>query len=172
MVSRWLNDSFGVVEVPRQKGIPVYVNHQLAARTDGRGLALLPWLVSYNRNTVNLDDSTLPSDVTVDLEERTVVPMARSAVYVRYQPAVMGGATLILQTPDGAPVPSGAVVKINGGSEAYEVALHGEVFVVDISYPTVIHAEWDEHRCEARIDKAPLDNVVPRIGPLVCKTEK
>lgn len=29
LISRWLNDSFGVVEVPNAKGVPVYVNNQV-----------------------------------------------------------------------------------------------------------------------------------------------
>lgn len=172
MVSRWLNDSFGLVEVPGEKGVPVYVNHQLLAKTDWRGLALLPWLVAYNRNSVNLDDSKLPSEVSVDLEERTVVPMARSAVFLQYKPATIGGATLLLVTSSGTPVLRGAIVKVNGRPDEYEVALRGEVFVTDIAYPAVIHAEWENQGCEARIDRAPLDNVVPRIGPLVCKAGK
>jgi outer membrane usher protein len=163
-----LQDSFGVAEVPGQKGVPVYVNHQLAAKTDRRGFALLPWMVPYNLNVVSLDDSTLSPDISLDLEERTVVPMARSAVYLMYHRAVEGGATIILHTSDDADVPNGALVTLNGQPQVYEVALRGEVFVTDISYPVRIHAEWDKHSCEAKIQHAPADDVVPRIGPLVC----
>lgn len=173
MVSRWLSDSFGVVEVPNAKGIPVYVNNQVMAKTDRWGFALLPWLVAYNRNSVRLDDAALPVDVNVDLEERMVVPMARSAAFVRYQPASVGGATLILTGPGGRPVPQGAMVTVNAGPTAYQVELRGEVFVVDINfdidYPAVVRAVWAGGKCEARIARPPADTPVPRIGPLACK---
>ena len=172
LISRWLNDSFGVVEVPNAKGVPVYVNNQVLAKTDRRGLALLPWLVAYSRNSVHLDDATLPSDVTVDLEERMVVPMARSAVFLRYQPASVGGAMLVLMTTGGQPVPRGATVTVNGNPAAYEVELRGEVFVIDIDYPAVVHAAWEGGKCEVRIVKPPADTPVPRIGPLTCKDGK
>ena len=172
MVSRWLNDSFGVVEVPNTKGVPVYVNNQVLAKTDGRGLALLPWLVAYNRNSVRLDDANLPADVTVDLEERIVVPMARSAVFLRYKPASIGGATLVLLTAGGQPVPQGAMVTINGNAAAYEVELRGEVFVIDIDYPATVHAAWEGGTCDVRIVKPPADTPVPRIGPLTCREGK
>jgi outer membrane usher protein len=94
--------------------------------------------------------------------------MARSAVFLQYKPATIGGATLILVTADGAPVPQGAIVKVNGKAEEYEVALRGEVFVTEISYPALVHAEWEGHTCEVRIEREPADNVVPRIGPLTC----
>jgi outer membrane usher protein len=172
MVSRWLNDSFGVVEVPNAKGVPVYVNNQMLAKTDRRGLALLPWLVAYSRNSVRLDDANLPADFSVDLEERTVVPMARSAVFLQYKPATIGGATLVLITANGEPVPNGAMVTVNGNPEAYQVALRGEVFVIDIAYPAMIHAAWEGGACDVRIVKPPADTPVPRIGPLTCKESK
>jgi outer membrane usher protein len=172
MVSRWLTDSFGVVEVPNAKGIPVYVNNQVMAKTDRWGFALLPWLVAYNRNSVRLDDVALPVDVNVDLEERIVVPMARSAAFLRYQPASVGGATLVLTGPRGQPVPQGAMVTVNANPAAYEVELRGEVFVIDIDYPAVAHASWEGVKCEARIMRPPANTPVPRIGPLACKESK
>ena len=172
MVSRWLTDSFGVVEVPNAKGIPVYVNNQVMAKTDRWGFALLPWLVAYNRNSVRLDDAALPVDVTVDLEERVVVPMARSAAFLRYQPASVGGATLVLTGPGGQPVPQGAMVTVNANPAAYEVQLRGEVFVIDIDYPSVAHASWEGVKCEARIMRPPANTPIPRIGPVPCKESK
>jgi outer membrane usher protein len=121
---------------------------------------------------VRLDDAKLPADVTVDLEERMVVPMARSAVFLRYEPATIGGATLVLMTANGEPVPNGAMVTVNGNPEAYQVALRGEVFVIDIDYPAMIHAAWEGGTCDVRIVKPPADTPVPRIGPLICKQGK
>ncbi len=172
MASRWLNDSFGVVEVPNAKGVPVYVNNQVMAKTDRWGFALVPWLVAYNRNSVRLDDAALPVDMTVDLEERMVVPMARSAAFVRYQPASVGGATLVLETRVGEAVPQGAMVTVNTNPAAYEVELRGEVFVIDIDYPAVVHAAWPGRKCEARIAQPPANTPVPKIGPLTCKEIK
>jgi outer membrane usher protein len=171
-LSRWLTDSFGVVEVPDAKGVPVYVNNQLLAKTDSRGFALLPWLIAYNRNLVRLDDTDLPADVTVDMEERMVAPMARSPVFLQYKAETSGGATLVLMTAKGEPVPNGATVTVNGNPDTYQVALRGEVFVIDIDYPAAVHAEWEGGTCDVRIAKPPADTPVPRIGPLTCKEGK
>ena len=118
------------------------------------------------------DDAALPVDVNVDLEERVVVPMARSAAFLRYQPASVGGATLVLTGPGGQPVPQGAMVTVNANPAAYEVELRGEVFVIDIDYPAVAHASWGGAKCEARIMRPPANAPVPRIGPLACKESK
>jgi outer membrane usher protein len=101
-----------------------------------------------------------------------VVPMARSAAFLRYMPASVGGATLILTAPGGQPVPQGALVTVNAGTAEYEVELRGEVFAIDIDYPAVVHAVWAGGKCEARIARPPADTPVPRIGPLPCKEVK
>jgi len=121
---------------------------------------------------VRLDDTNLPTDVSVDLEARTVVPMARSPIFLRYKPESIGGATLVLVTSEGQPLPRGATVMVNENGETYEVELHGEVFVTDISYPATIHAAWERGMCDVRIAKPPADTPIPRIGPLVCKGGK
>jgi outer membrane usher protein len=168
MPSRWLNDSFGMVEVKNGRKLPVYVNNQLLATTNGKGLALLPWLVPYNANDVRLDGENLPPDVNLDLQTRTVVPMTRSGVFLKYEPMSVGGATLILHAADGTPLPLGAMVTVNDLPEEYQVVLHGEVFVTGITYPATVQASWEGHRCIARISQTPKEILLPRIGPLTC----
>ena len=170
--SQWLNDSFGMVEVEHGADLPVYVNNQRIATTNGKGVALLPWLVPYNQNQIRLDGTNLAADVNLDLQDRMVVPMARSGVFLKYKPMSIGGATLILNTADGKPVPLGAMVTVNAFAGESQVVLHGEVFVPDIAYPASVHATWEGHHCEARIDKAPEEPLLPRIGPLVCKEQE
>jgi outer membrane usher protein len=166
--SQWLNDSFGMVEVDHGEHLPVFVNNQRIATTNGKGVALLPWLVPYNQNQVRLDGTNLPADVNLDLQDRMVVPMARSGVFLKYTPLSIGGATLILHTADGKPVPLGAMVTINALPGESQVVLHGEVFVTDIAYPAMVRVTWESRECVARIDKAPEEELLPRIGPLVC----
>jgi outer membrane usher protein len=171
LASQWLNDSFGMVEVEKGKGLPVFVNNQKLATTNGRGLAMLPCLVPYNQNQIRLDEMSLPADINLDLQPRMIVPMARSGVFLKYSPLSIGGATLILHTNDGNPVPLGAMVSINSLPAKSQVVLHGEVFVEDITYPATVRASWEERRCTALIDTAPADQM-PRIGPLVCKEQE
>jgi outer membrane usher protein len=169
--SQWLNDSFGIVEVEGGADVPVYVNNQMLAKTDEDGIALIPWLVPYNENRVRLDGTALPFEVNIDLQERTVVPMPRTGVFLRYQPTSVGGATLILVYPDGTPLPHGAMVHINRQAAGYMVALRGTVFIQEITYPAAIQVDWEGRRCTTQIDERPAE-LLPIIGPLVCKLEE
>ena len=64
------------------------------------------------------------------------------------------------------------MVRVNANPAAYEVELRGEVFVIDINYPAMVHAEWEGGKCEARIARPPANTPVPKIGPLTCKESK
>ncbi|MEQ1949736.1 MAG: fimbria/pilus outer membrane usher protein, partial [Bryobacteraceae bacterium] len=60
--SRWLLNSFAVVEVPGQKNADVIVNNQVQAHTNSRGVAMVPVMVAYDNNTVRIDDKSVPLD--------------------------------------------------------------------------------------------------------------
>jgi len=173
MLAPWLNDSFGVIDAGGIKGVPVYVNNLLLAKTGSKGMALVPWMVPYIENLVRIDDSTLPLDVSLEGGERRIVPMPRSGVFLKYKPVSMGGATLVLMATKDLPVPVGAQVSINGGATRYTVALRGEVFIEEMVYPAAVDARWGKNgTCQIRIEHPPEQALVPKIGPLLCDARK
>jgi outer membrane usher protein len=169
--SRWLNDSFGVIEAPGVKDVRIYANNQYVTKTNGRGFAIVPTLVPYDRNVIRLDDTGVPLDLQMDLGERTVAPMPRSGVLLRFKAAQIGGALIQLQTTDGTAVPLGAQVRVNGADTPYQVAFRGEVFVDDISFPANLRVSWDDHVCFANISVKPSNEPLPKIGPVVCEVK-
>ncbi len=83
LATRWLNDSFAVVEVPGEQNADIFVNNQLGARTNRSGLAVVPWLVPYDKNLVRVDQRGIPIDASLDLSERTAIPFPRTGVYMK-----------------------------------------------------------------------------------------
>lgn len=171
ITTRWLTDSFGVVEVP-ENGIKVLSNNQYIASTGRRGLVVLPLLTPYVPNSVRLDEEGIPIDLQVNLAEKQIVPMPRTGVYVKFSAAKAQGALLVLSTEDGKPVPLGAEVAANGSKHEYSVALHGEVFLQEIDLPGHVIVRWKDHQCEVDVPSAPSNEALPRIGPIVCKATK
>ena len=170
-ISRWLNDSFGLVETDGVKDIKVYANNQYVATTNSHGLAVIPNLVSYDRNTVRLDDGSAPLDLEMDLAEKTVAPMTRSGVLLKFKTTPVEGALIQLRTPDGSDVPQEAEVRVNEGPTTYHVALRGEVFVTDISFPARLDVTWDDHTCTATVAAQSTNEPLPRIGPIICEVK-
>lgn len=171
ITTRWLYDSFGVVEVP-QSGIKILSNNQYIATTGHRGLVVLPVLTPYVANSVRIDDQGVPLDLDINLTEKQIVPMPRTGVFVRFAAEKAKGALLVLTTEDGKPVPLGAEVTASSSSQTAIVAMHGEVFVQDMELPGYVLVHWQDHQCRAEVPVAAHGEVLPRLGPLVCKGTK
>ncbi len=169
LASRWLNDSFAVIDVPGRKNVAVYVNNHLSGRTNRRGSLLVPRMVAYDQNVIRIDDKDVPLDSSADIGERTVIPYPRSGLYMKFTAEPIIGATIRLVTPDGKPVPLGASASLKGESVAYLVAMRGEVFVSKMQYPAVLTVEWEGGQCTAEIPGPAPKEPLPRIGPITCK---
>ncbi len=106
----------------------------------------------------------------VDFGNKTVVPMPRTGVFVDFKAKPITGAVLKLVTEDGTEVPVGAKVTVKGVQETYEVVLHGEVYVPELSYPASLRVEWENHACQAVVPTPPtVGEIMPRLGPIVCR---
>lgn len=168
--ARWLDDSFGLVEVPASKGVRVFANNQWIATTGGRGVAVIPRLVPYERNLVSLDDAGVPIEIGMDFSEKTVIPMPRSGVLLKFAAAKIEGALLVLVTEDQQPVPLGAEVSINDNADNLRVAMRGEMFAPRLDFPARVHVRWAGRECQAHIAAPPGNEPMPRIGPVVCRS--
>jgi outer membrane usher protein len=168
--TRWLNDSFALVELPDSKGVSVYANNQYVTKTDRRGLAVVP-MVPYDANAVRLDDQNVPIEIAMDMGERVVVPMSRTGVLLKFKAEQNRGMTVILTMPDGSFVPPGTEVRIERTGETAIVGYDGEVYVENLSLPAILVARPGDNECRAEVpfteNKAPL----PRIGPFQCTSK-
>jgi outer membrane usher protein len=108
----------------------------------------------------------------MDLGETTVVPMTRTGVFLRFPTVHANGATFQLVTEKGDPVPNGAEVTVGDWGTVYMVALRGEVFVSNVSFPAQLHVRWADRRCDARVESAKTREPLPHIGPVVCKVTR
>lgn len=169
LLSRSLTDGFAVVDTNGAPGVKVLANNNYVAKTDRRGLAIVPSLPAYNRNSISLDETSVPLDLNVDLSERIVVPMARSGLLVKFKAEQVRGALLVLVTEDGKEVPLGAEVTVNGGKDVYEVALHGEAYIPEIQFPANIRVHWDDASCQATVAPPKSTEPLPRIAPIPCR---
>ncbi len=169
--TRWLDTSFAMVVVPTfqsMPGIDIYSNNIKVGTTDSAGVAVIPRLVPYVENKVNLDDANLPISMTLDLAPQTVVPIPRSGSFIKFEVEQNKSATLILQGEDGEPLPNGTQVRLKGHSAVQEVALHGEVFVADMRYPATVVIDHGKNSCVIQIDTAPSNQDFPVLGPYIC----
>lgn len=162
--------AFAVVHVGDVEGVAVSLSNQVVAVTNSKGLALVTGLLPYQLNQLTLNADLLPFDVAIGGIRETVVPYARSGAFIDFPVKRSRDALVVLQQPDGAPVPAGARVVVTPGHQGFIVARRGEVYLLDLSDDNLIDVRWKGGGCALVLKMAPVlpGSEPPRIGPLVC----
>jgi len=142
----------------------------VVAVTNSQGLALVTGLLPYQLNQLTLDADLLPFDMDIGGIRETVVPYARSGAFINFPVKRSRDALVVLQQPDGAPVPAGARVTLTPGNQAFIVARRGELYLLDLSDDNRIEVRWKGGGCALVLKMPPAvpGAAPPRIGPLLC----
>ncbi|MDW5442464.1 fimbria/pilus outer membrane usher protein [Polaromonas sp. SM01] len=172
-VSRRVQESFAVVEVPGYADVSVGFQGSRLTRTNAQGVALLTGLQPYQRNNVRLDPSELPISAEIDSIELVAVPALRSAVKIKF-PVRSGRAALIkLVFDDGEPAPAGAEIVLPGDTREFFVARRGETFVTGLQASNTLRLTWNGASCAVTVTlpEGQRDDIA-RVGPLTCSGVK
>jgi len=110
-----LGESFAIVHAPHAQAAQLRQHPQI--RLDGRGYAVVPALLPYGLNAVELDPKGMSRDVELQLTSQSVVPRAGAATWLHYP--TRSGHSLMFRAlqGDGQALPFGALVMDEQGSE-------------------------------------------------------
>jgi len=168
-LSKRLYDSFAVAQVPGYPNVPVYLNGQVAARTDSRGYAILPGLMSYQKAKIRIEIDDLPLEAQIEKTEAEVVPHYRSGVSLKFSVQLSVGALVKLVAENGEPLPNGTELHVEGNPEVFQVALQGEAYLTGINKKNRLRASWYGQTCDVEVNLPENPGPLPHIGPIVCK---
>ncbi len=163
---RQVTDSFALVDAAGVPDVTVYVENQPIGRTDAGGVLLIPQLRPYERNHLSVDPAQLPLDVSIDVPSVEVVPGYRSGSYVRLPIARDHAGVFHLDGPDGAAVPAGAIVTLQGAQ--FPVGLDGLTYVKGYDHGIRGEASWAGGHCTFRLPAPPSHEAVPDVGHIRC----
>ena len=82
--TRPIRNSFALVRVPGVDGVRTYASHQEIGRTNGRGDLLIPNLLPYHANELNINDTDVPLDYVVPKVQETLAPPFRGGAVVLF----------------------------------------------------------------------------------------
>ncbi|HEY1230415.1 MAG TPA: fimbria/pilus outer membrane usher protein, partial [Ramlibacter sp.] len=168
--TRRVEDSYALVEIPGYKDVGVGLGSNVLTKTDTAGVALVPRLMAYQRNSIRVDPADLPISAELDSIEQTAVPSWRSAVLVKYPVRSGRGALLKIRFDDGEDAPAGATVRIEGDNQEFYVARRGEAFVTGLESRSTLRLAWRGKQCTFTVNLPAQDpNEIPRVGPLACQ---
>jgi outer membrane usher protein len=164
--SRRIDSSFAVIDVAGIPDVPIFLENQQVATTDAKGRALLPSLLAYDINRISIEPKDLPLNTSIDSRQMEVRPAYRSGVVARFPVERTAPGTFNLIQVDGTPVPSGALVRFNGGE--FRVALDGLTYVTTLEKGSSGSAEWVDGECRFEVDSPPIDDPLPDMGHIRC----
>jgi outer membrane usher protein len=165
--ARRLAQSFAVVDVDGRKNVRVYADNHLVGRTDGKGRLVVPDLRPFEANRLRIELADLPIDTDVTDNGRTVRPYGRSGLAVSFAARSRRGAVIRVETGDGAPLPAGSRVVLNG--RGFLSAPGGEVYLEGVEQANRAEVEWPGGRCTVAFTAPPTDEPQPNLGTVRCK---
>jgi len=165
--TRWLDQSFAVVQVADYPDLTVHVENQPIGRTDRKGRVVLDRLRPYDTNQVSLDPAELPLDASLSSPTAHLTPAYRSGAVVRFPITRASAATMRLVQDSGEPVPAGA--RVHAASEEAIVALDGLIYLTDAAGFNEASASWPGHRCRFSFQRPEDGDPMPDLGKVRCR---
>jgi outer membrane usher protein len=176
--SQQQGETMALVRAPGVSGAKVQNN--TGVNTDWRGYAVVPFVSTYRANRVALDTETLPDDVDIETNTKTVIPTKGALVLADFQPRV-GSRVLMTLNYQGKPVPFGAsatLVETNAASRnTVVVGLDGEVYLSGVPESGSIDVKWGAdagQQCKVNFtlpNKADADGAFTTIRTLAARCQ-
>jgi outer membrane usher protein len=82
--TRPIYDSFALIQVPGMEGVPGYISNQEVGRTNRWGDLVVPNLLSYYGNRVDIGAADVPLDYSIDATEKIIAPPYRGGALVTF----------------------------------------------------------------------------------------
>ena len=169
--SRPVQDGFALVRVPDVAGVRTYASNQEVGRTDGRGNLLVPNLLSYYGNILNISDQDVPFDHAIDGVRRTIAPPYRGGALVVFPVQPRQGVTgRIGLEVDGRPVvPAYGELTVKDGAASSPVGENGEFYFERLApgrHDALLR--YKSVSCTLTLDVPSVGAPVVDLGSVVC----
>ncbi len=138
-----MTDTIGIVEAIGAEG--ARVTNNIGTTIDRSGYAVLPFLLPYRLNSINIDpDDAVSPDVEFKSTSESVAPRLNSVVMIRFQ--TVGGRAILITAhlADGSVVPFGASVYDAHGSEVGLAGQNGDIYLRGIAETGILTARWGD----------------------------
>ena len=167
-----LSETFALVQVPDARGARVVSSSQV--QVDRQGYAVVPHLVPYQVNRLDIDPLGLPLDVELATNSQQVIPRA-GAVPLLHYPTRSGRTALFdVRLESGERVPFGAQVSDGDGQVLGVVGQASRVLARGVQAHGHLYLRWGEQgrqQCTAAYRLAPPAGGLQTVS-VVCKPTK
>jgi len=143
-----IGDTVGVVYAPGAAG--ARVNSSGGITIDSAGYAIVPYLMPYNLNTVQIDPKGLPLDVQLTSTSAQVAPYGGAVVLLKFK--TENGRTLLIhsQLENGNAPPFGAEVFNEKNASLGVVGQAGQILVRGVEQSGQLTVRWNDDDGQAQ----------------------
>ncbi|KVH63169.1 usher protein [Burkholderia sp. MSMB1072] len=135
-----LSETIGVVHAPYARGAQVA---NTSARVDRFGYAIVPSLIPYQLNKIDIDPKDIPENVELKTVSRSVAPRSGSIVMLSYDTLKARALLIDAQTDDGRPLAFAArAFDARTGAALGVVGQGSRLFVRSAAEDGRIRVEW------------------------------
>ncbi|KVL21195.1 fimbria/pilus outer membrane usher protein [Burkholderia sp. MSMB1826] len=141
-LSQPLSDTIGIIEAPDAEGARVI--NASGVRVNSRGYAVVPYLTPYSMNTVEIDPKGLSTDVELQVSSQQIAPRAGSVTLLKFATVSGRSALIRASQSDGTPLPFGAQVLDEHGTEIGSVGQASKIFARGLQNKGELTVKWGE----------------------------
>jgi outer membrane usher protein len=149
-LARRIGEAFAVVDAGHP-GVQVLSQNRPVGRTGKNGKILIPDIVPYHKNKIEIETDELPIDAEVLQTETHTVAARNSGSVVKLNVATdVKAAVVVLKLGEGSFVPAGSVITLNGKNEPFIVGYDGQAYLTGLKPENSLVVEHAEGTCTAR----------------------
>jgi outer membrane usher protein len=173
LLSRPLNASFALVQVPASRGVRVSLNSQPVGRTNRWGDLLVPDLIPYVDNRLSIADEDVPLDYEIKKSSDQLAPPYRGGAVVVFPVAPIRtfSGRIVAVTEAGTVAPSYGTLMITLPDRTVESPLSGDgdFYLENLTigrYPATV--TFEEGRCTFDLDVPKALSLMTDFGVIRC----
>jgi outer membrane usher protein len=171
--SRPVQNSFALVRVPDVKGVRAYANRQEVGRTNAKGDLLVPDLLSYYGNLLNISDEDVPFGYEIERIQTTIAPPHRGGALVTFPvrrvQQTVGRVEIDAEGEVTIPAYGTLALMVDGVSITSPIGANGEFYFEDVAPGR--HPAMLQHRgrsCAFEVDVPVSHSPVNQLGAITC----
>ncbi len=166
--TRQIRDAFAVVNVGEIEGVRVYAENVEIGRTDKNGQLFIPGLRPYMSNQLRIELDDLPLSARIGHTRTTATPYYRSGVVVNFDVRLATNVMFRAVSPDGRPLPEGAVAKVFPSNDSFPVGRDGKLYLQGIDRSSEIEIRWTDKVCDIDVPYPTGGGIITKMGDIVC----
>ncbi|MEM5384322.1 fimbria/pilus outer membrane usher protein [Paraburkholderia phymatum] len=140
--SQTVGDTFGIVEAKGAEGASI--SSATGVKVDSHGYAVVPYLMPYAANTVDIDPKGSSTDVEFESTSEHAVPRLGSVVMLKYKTATGRAALIRAPRMGGEALPFGADVVDGSGRNVGVVAQDSRIFARGLEDNGTLTVKWGD----------------------------